>query len=516
MVEAASELPPDVHPQVLFTHIQHKYNLPDVFVLDLWPISWEATMIISDPEVMKQFTQKRVLPKHPAIQYWIGHVIGPTSMISSDGEPWKRSRVLFNTSFSNAHLMTLVGTIVDHTLIFCEKLEEFADRNELFHLDNEATRLTIDVIGRVALDDDFNAQRGEHELVTAFRQSILWGPKASEINPFVNYSPLRLIMVRIFTHRMDRYLGKLLDQRIAAHTPSTADTQTRRKPAIELAIGEYYAQQQAKSSSGSTWKTEDKAFKKQAIDNMKTFIFAGHDTTSSTISYMYHQLSKHPDSLARVRAEHDTVFGSDLSQTVEKIKEQPHLLNQLPFTHAIIKETLRLYPPADPARKGLKDIHIHQTARTPALPTYPYFLMLNLHALHRSPVYFPSPLTFSPARFLPAASRDDPSCPQGTTEIPPEAYRPFERGPRNCIGQELAVLEVKVVMVLTLRAFDVWADYDADESADADKGVDAAKKGPKKDVVREVDGDRAYQALIATAKPAEGMPARVKRRVEGD
>lgn len=109
-------------------------------------------------------------------------------------------------------------------------------------------------------------------------------------------------------------------------------------------------------------------------------------------------------------------------------------------------------------------------------------------AMHRRGDLFPEANTFRPERFL--AKEGDPLA------VPKDAWRPFEKGARNCIGQELALLETKIIMVLTLRTFDVWACYGDDKDGAA----------------RELLGERAYQVLIATAKPVDGMPARVTKR----
>jgi len=108
--------------------------------------------------------------------------------------------------------------------------------------------------------------------------------------------------------------------------------------------------------------------------------------------------------------------------------------------------------------------------------------------------------TFKPARFLP----------QNADKIPPHAWRPFERGPRNCIGQELALVEIRVVLAMTLREFDVRAAYDGLDELRGDGSIwtDASyRMGPQ-----EVFGERMYQVLFGAAKPSEGMPARVTRR----
>ena len=347
LVKSAPEIPLDVHPHVLMTHIYRKFGLDAFFYLDNWPFTSYRQLIISDPAIAVQVAQTHSLPKHPVLGDFVKHIVGPTSMLTLSGEEWKRSRAMFNPGFSSTHLMTLAGGIVDDTLTFCEVLSEHAKRGDIFLLEEAATRLTIDIIGRVVLDVELNAQKSDNELVSAFRHAISWTPKPSDINPFANLNPLRPIMTWWWQRQMNAYLDKMLHERFVSR--KGAALRKGRKPAIDLALDEYLAQHDGNA------KVTDKAFRRQAIDNMSTFIFAGHDTTSSTICYVYHLLNLHPQCLAKVRQEHDDVFGADVSQAADLIRKTPNLINSLPYTLAIIKEVLRLFPAASTIRDGEKE-----------------------------------------------------------------------------------------------------------------------------------------------------------------
>lgn len=145
---------------------------------------------------------------------------------------------------------------------------------------------------------------------------------------------------------MDRWVSRELDVRFA-----TVQGRGKTKRVIDLALDAFMRQ---KGSSAEQTKTLDPEFRRNAINNIKTFIFAGHDTSSSAICYCYYHLSRNSDSLAAIRKEHDDVFGHDTSSIAELIKKSPHLLNNLPYTSAVIKEVLRLQPPASSARQGEK------------------------------------------------------------------------------------------------------------------------------------------------------------------
>ena len=91
------------------------------------------------------------MPKAPLIHDFVKHIGGPHTLVSDDGPMWKTWRKAFNPGFSVTHLMTLVPDIVESVSIFCDHLGEKAKKNELFRLERMATRMTVDVIGKVVL-----------------------------------------------------------------------------------------------------------------------------------------------------------------------------------------------------------------------------------------------------------------------------------------------------------------------------------------------------------------------------
>ncbi len=99
------------------------------------------------------------------------------------------------------------------------------------------------------------------------------------------------------------------------------------------------------------------AFVDRLVANLKAFLFAGHDTTAATICWMLKLLQDNPECFAKLRAEHDAVLGPDPSQAADALTRSPHLLYALPYTLAVIKETLRLHPLARdvaPSAPGLQ------------------------------------------------------------------------------------------------------------------------------------------------------------------
>ena len=142
-----------------------------------------------------------------------------------------------------------------------------------------------------------------------------------------------------------------------------------------------------------------------------------------------------------------------------------------------------------------------------AYPTEGCLVWVASHSIHRRPDLWAQPDDFIPERFLPE-STNTPLSPV------PNAWRPFEKGPRNCIGQELAVIEVKIALALTARKFGLKSALDDPTWEERVVGFDGRKgdrgwDGPatRTSGIDNIDGDKLYQVLLGTAKPREGMPA---------
>lgn len=307
------------------------------------------------------------------------------------------------------------------------------------------------------------------------------------MNLFVRWNPFRPFFQWYYIRLMNRYMSRQLENRFAAHQ-DLDDTVGARdggfRTVVDLALDKYLEEQPGSKAIRSM----DVEFKRFAISQMKVFILAGHDTTSATLCYIFYSLSRNPLALQRVRAEHDEVFGSDLTQINATITANPHYLNQLPFTLAVIKETLRLFPAASSTREGELGFSLTQDGHQ--YPIEGFTVWCTHQAMHREPLFWPQPDSFIPERWL--VSDGDP------LRSMKGAWRPFEWGPRNCIGQELAFLELKLVMVMTLREFNITASYDAWDQIQG------------KNEPRTVNKERSYQVLRGTTRPADGFPCRVK------
>ncbi|TKA82843.1 hypothetical protein B0A55_00995 [Friedmanniomyces simplex] len=486
-------------PQTFASFVQQEYNLGDYFYLDVWPAG-DPILAILNTDIMHEITVANSLPKHPAVDKFLQNFGGPGNLVSSEGALWKKWRSAFNPGFSASHLMSLVPLMVDECDIFCDVLTKHAKNKGLFRMERATTSLTVDIIGRVVLDHELCSQKAPNELVDAFMKQVKWQEIGAQFNPIELIDwPLRYVVQGYLNWKMDRYIGKCIDERFA-----TREGRGKSKAIIDLALEAYLKEVKGTSGDLSKVKGIDPEFRRAAVNNMKTFIFAGHDTTSSTICYAYYYLGKNPGMLARIRKEHDDVFGTDPSTAGSQIRESGHLLNKLDYTLAVTREVLRMQPPASTIRVGQKGFFVHDPETGEPLPTEGFMLWPVDVGLHRSSKYWPDPHVFRPERHLHGGKND--SSANFTTN---NAWVAFSKGIRNCIGQELAIIETKVILAMTLRSFDFHLAFDELDKLKGDgSGYPSDSTG-----IQQQFGDEAYQIQLGTAKPREGLPVRVTLRV---
>lgn len=179
-------------------------------------------------------------------------------------------------------------------------------------------------------------------------------------------------------------------------------------------------------------------------EEVDTFMFEGHDTTAMGIAWAIYMIALHPDVQAKIHEELDCVLQGDLDAdiTLEELKE-------LKYFDRVLKECQRLFPSVPViGRTAAQDINIGKHV-VPADSDVEIFI----YALHRDPSVFPDPEVFDPDRFLP----------ENVVHRHPYAYVPFSAGPRNCIGQRYASMEVRIIVATLLRRFFLQAVEQRDQ-----------------------------------------------------
>ena len=173
----------------------------------------------------------------------------------------------------------------------------------------------------------------------------------------------------------------------------------------------------------------------EQLDQAITLLIAGHETTAHALTFALYLLSRHAEEQESVRTELRSNGLSDLEA--------------LPRLRAVLLETLRLYPPSwligrrtiEPTTLG--DKHLAEGCT----------VLMSQYTMHRDAAYFEDPLCFKPARWCPSPTFTD-TPPQGGT-LPKGCYFPFGAGPRVCIGEHFAWLEMMLLLGTVLLDFDL-------------------------------------------------------------
>ncbi|KAF2745752.1 cytochrome P450 [Sporormia fimetaria CBS 119925] len=495
--------PPDANVYWAMRDLAVEHADTEVFLMDFWPM-FTPVLMISDPEMSLQVSNQYNLPKPESQHKSMAPIVGGPSLISMNDTDWKYWRSLLNPGFSASAMADLVPSVVDTVALFCERLRQKVG-SPAFRLDDLTMDLSMDVITKVTLDTDLHTQRREHPLAHALRTIIAWH---SFWDPRVLLNPLRPLV--------QWYYGRIMDSLIRAEIAkrfeelkeklATADPKgTKNKSVISLALNDYVAGRRQKGEVEAKDLKLDDAFSRIAANQIRLFLFAGNDSTSCAIVYAYHLLSRHPDVLADLQAEHDAIFGP-VEETASKLKNEPALLNKCKQTLAVIKETLRLYPPAASMREGKLGVSLTDKNGN-IYPTDGLEATIMHHSVHRNPRFWPRPEEFLPQRWLVGPGHELYNPPNNGS------YRPFELGPRNCIGQTLIYNEIRIVLVMTLRSFRIQPAYDEwDAMQRRSEGVLtklARKCGLKGEVPKTHRGERAYQTTNTGARPADGYPCTV-------
>jgi hypothetical protein len=277
----------------------------------------------------------------------------------------------------------------------------------------------------------------------------------------------------------------------------------QKKSVVSLAIDGFL------SGSKATLDRLDENFAKVATQQIRLFIFAGNDTTSSTICFTSHFLSKHPSVLARLQDEHKTIFGEEPADAGRRIKQNPSLLNSYPYTMAVIKETLRLYAPAATMRHAPRGTQL-RTLKGTSVPVEYHAIVVTPGPIHRNPCIWPEASRFLPERWLVG--------PEHELYPPVGAYRPFEIEPRSCIGQNLTMSEIKIVLIMTVRTYKIapaYDEFDVDEESRKSlvkRAVDGLGRMVGVEKVKSWEGDRCYPTDQAGAHPSNGYPCQLQRQ----
>ena len=325
-------------------------------------------------------------------------VDGPTALVVSDGDDHRRRRRLVQPAFSikrvDAHL-GLVVTEVDRALAAWQPGTAL-----------DASTSLRDAVRRIVV----RALFGEHLGTEADRFGALLEPGLRYVQRMPQLRVERDLRVNPYARvqRSNRAADELVLAEVARRRAVGIDADAHPDTLTALLAGV-----DGESLSDA-----------ELLDQVRSLMAAGFDTTSGAASWLVLELGRNPDVLAAVRAEVDAVLGGRAPTTDD--------LRALPLTLGAVQEVLRLWPPGPAApRRSIAPTVLHGM-EIPA----DRLVLYSAYVTGRLPELWPDPERFDPARWLP-----------GAPEPVPYSFVPFGGGYRRCIGFALATLELQVMAV---------------------------------------------------------------------
>lgn len=339
------------------------------------------------------------------LRYLLGN-----GLLTSEGEFWMKQRKLIQPVFHKQRLQGFVQKITDCTNDMLDAWEQ-RDENTTTDMLAEMNKLTLDIVGKTLLSTDVKGDFKKVsdaltivlENITRRRQRILQLPYWVPVPEHV---------------RMQRYIKVLNDTVMDIINQRRKDTNT-------------YDDLLTMLMEVEDADTAERMSDTQLRDEALTIFIAGHETTANAMSFIFYLLARNPAVKQRMEQELSTVLGAE-ELSYEK-------LMKLEYTQMVIKEAMRLYPPAwVVVRRAASDdvIDGYQIKEKDIIIVSPY-------AVQHSDVLWDRADEFDPERFAPANAKS----------IHRYAYFPFGGGARLCIGNNFAMMEMQIILALISKRF---------------------------------------------------------------
>ncbi|KAI1810819.1 cytochrome P450 [Poronia punctata] len=389
--------------------------------------------------------------KPPKVSAFLRHVLGD-GLIMVEGDQHKFLRKNTMPAFSFRHIKDLYPMMWDKSVLMSEALQEALVNGEgkgtgIIDLTNWTSRVTLDIIGVAGMGREFNTLKNAEDPILDIYEQLL--EPAPEKLLFAGTSiGLGLPFVRLLPWKMNglfKYLTSTLSQ-------LCMPLLQEKKDAIIKSKDDHFDVLSLLIKSGNF---SDEQLK----DQLLTFLAAGHETTSSALSWACYLLSKHPEYQEKLREEISQALPADDSQ-IDKT-DLSTILEPLPYLNGIMNETLRLYPTVPlTLRTAIRD-----TVIAGQLIPKGVTLVLSMWQMNRSPeVWGADADEFRPERWITAGKPNSNGGASSNYE-----FLTFLHGPRSCIGQGFAKAEMRCLLSSMIRTFS-W-DLAMDEAKIIPRGV---------------------------------------------
>lgn len=378
-------------------------------------------LIIRDPALIKSIAVKNFdsFPDHASFSNDHEEPLISKNLSALRGQRWRSVRALLSPSFTSSRIKAMFVPMSRCAADLTDFLANLPVEKREMDMKDVFTRYTNDVITCCAFGIKTDSMRNpDNEFLVCGKEVIDGGILATIRLLLVHAMPrvCRMLGITVFSGRIAKVFKEAIE-RVIEHRRRTGESQP---DMLQLMLDS--------RSKGGALNVED------MVSQSFVFFIAGFDIVSSVLSFAAHEMACHPEIQERLRREIDSVLSSSKEETVDY-----EAVNRMKYLEAVVNETLRMYPVAfltdrvceksfelPPALPGLKPFRLKKGTNV-WFPTF---------ALQHDPLYFEEPDKFRPERFLDEDKKVHRS----------GAFLPFGIGPRVCIGNRFALMEIKVLI----------------------------------------------------------------------
>ncbi len=396
-------------------------------------------LIIQHPEIWKQLVNKpKASEMYNLIHPWLGD-----GLLLATGKRWARNRKLLTAAFHFETIKPYMQVYNECVDILITRWTECALQKKKVYLHQDISKLTLDILLRCSFSHNTNCQMEEIQYTKAVKDlSVLtidrfFSVMSTMMSNFIylNFTPQGR-KYKIAANLVHSYAENVIAERRKTLATLQSDVTVKSSEIMSRALkkGDYNYIDfldillTARDENGQGLTDLEIRYE------VDTFLFEGHDTTSHGLTWTLYCLAKYPEHQEKCREQVDQVMSSKNSLEYSD-------LSDVSYIQWCIKEAMRLYPPVYGVVRKLNEDTVIDGYKIPK-DTLLDIMSVNIH---QNSEFWEDPEVFNPLRFHP----------DKISKQHPYAYTPFSAGPRNCIGQNFAMNEMRVVVAMILRKFEL-------------------------------------------------------------
>ncbi|KAI1432488.1 cytochrome P450 [Xylaria sp. CBS 124048] len=458
-------MPPKGRPSGdMFLDLIKKYPGHDMLNLTCF----DYHVLVTKPRMLPDLLVHRAYDfiKPPKVSAFLRLVIGD-GLIMVEGDQHKFLRKNSQPAFSYRHIKDLYPMMWQKSVLMTQVLEEALETGEakgtgIIDFSSWTSKVTLDIIGVAGMGREFNMLRKADDPLLSIYED-LGDPVPEKLLYALSLILFGMPFVRLLPWKMNGRFKYLTDSLSDICMPMIQE----KRRAVANSKDDHVDILSLLIKSGNF---DDHQLRHQLL----TFLAAGHETTSSALSWACYLLTKHPEMQDKLREEIRQVLpaGSEIDESIDLAG----IFEQLPYLNGIINETLRLYPTVPlTMRQAIRDSELAGQFIPKGVT-----VVLSMWQMNRSPeLWGPDAGEFLPERWITAGKPNSNGGADSNYE-----FLTFLHGPRSCIGQGFAKGEMRCLLAAMIRTFS-W-----------DLAMDEAKVLPRG---------------VITIKPENGLFLRLKR-----